>query len=80
MKKVFILLSASLISLQSCNSYKKVNYDDFETGKTYIIKMYDKELKAKLNQVTDTTIVVTHKNKEVIIQKKEIQVLRKRKF
>lgn len=73
-------MSASLISLQSCNSYKKVNYDDFETGKTYIIKMYDKELKAKLNEVTDTTIVVMHKNEEIIIRKRAIQELRKRKF
>ena len=80
MKKILILLVVIQIVLQSCHTYKTVNNQELQNGKTYKIVVDNKKLKVKLNQATDSTIVVTHKNEEKIIAKSEIKEIKKRKF
>lgn len=78
-KRIFFLAGISLL-FQSCYTYKRMDSSDFEIGKNYKVTLNDKQLKIKLNQINDSTLIVTHKKEEIVISKNKIQELKKRKF
>ena len=82
MKKLLPILIFSFL-LQSCFSYKSVNYSDinYEKKQKFELSKLDKtKLKGRLISIDENKMILEHKGKNQIILKDEIYDLKVRKF
>jgi hypothetical protein len=82
MKKTILVLLAFSFLLQSCFSYKTIDSDSklLEIGKTYKIKVGNKEHVGKLVSVNDTLTTLQFVNKQRDFKTEDIKLIKKRKF
>ena len=82
MKKLFLIIIAITLLLQSCYSYKVIDKNsNLAIGKKYKIKQSNIYESYRLLSSTDSTITVTsNDNIELTITKKEIKVIKKGEF
>ena len=79
MKNISILLIVTLL-LQSCQTYKVVNYPEIETGKTYEIRLNNGQtIKSKCENITEESISVIVNNKAMELPKSDIQGIKRPK-
>lgn len=79
MRKTSLLL-ATIIVMQSCQTYKTVNIPEMEPGKTYEITFDNgQDVKAEYIKVTDENISTLINDNVIEIPKSQITEIKKRK-
>ena len=82
MKKLLFLVSFSIL-LQSCFSYKSIDYNNIEIEKKQkfkVLKIYKTNIKGRLVSENENTIVLENKGGLQTISKGEIYDVKVRKF